>query len=84
MRSWKEGLNFHDEILADKEITAKVPRKQIEYAFDLQRQLKNVDQIFARVFGSNNFQSHARATKTPERRKRLDVPRIEPTVSDAR
>src|SRR6201987_5324434 len=51
MRSWKEGLNFHDEILADKEITAKVPRKQIEYAFDLQRQLKNVDKIFARVFG---------------------------------
>jgi adenylosuccinate lyase len=51
MRAWKEGLNFHDEILADKEITAKVPRKQIEYAFDLQRQLKNVDKIFARVFG---------------------------------
>ena len=24
--------------------------KQIEYAFDLQRQLKNVDKIFARVF----------------------------------
>jgi adenylosuccinate lyase len=51
MRAWKEGLNFHDEILADKEITTKVPRKQIEYAFDLQRQLKNVDKIFARVFG---------------------------------
>ena len=51
MRAWKEGLNFHDEILADKEISSKVPRKQIEYAFDLQRQLKNVDKIFARVFG---------------------------------
>jgi adenylosuccinate lyase len=51
MRAWKEGLNFHDEILADKEIGGKVPRKQIEYAFDLQRQLKNVDKIFARVFG---------------------------------
>jgi adenylosuccinate lyase len=51
MRAWKEGLNFHDEILADKEIAGKVPRKQIEYAFDLQRQLKNVDKIFARVFG---------------------------------
>jgi adenylosuccinate lyase len=51
MHAWKQGLNFHDEILADKEITAKVPRKQIEYAFDLQRQLKNVDKIFARVFG---------------------------------
>jgi hypothetical protein len=38
-------------VLADKEITSKVPRKQIEYAFDLPRQLKNVDKIFARVFG---------------------------------
>jgi adenylosuccinate lyase len=54
MRAWKEGLNFRDEILADKEITAKVPRKQIEYAFDLQRQLKNVDKIFARVFATKN------------------------------
>ena len=46
MRAWKEGLNFHDLVLADKEITGRVPRKQIEYAFDLQRQLKNVDKIF--------------------------------------
>jgi adenylosuccinate lyase len=51
MRAWKEGLNFHDLILADKDITAKVPRAQIEHAFDLDRQLKNVDKIFARVFG---------------------------------
>jgi len=50
MRAWKEGLNFRDEILADKEITSKVPRKQVEYAFNLERQLKNVDKIFARVF----------------------------------
>jgi adenylosuccinate lyase len=54
MRAWKEGLNFHDLILADKNITAKVPRKQIEYAFDLDRQLKNVDKIFARVFGKKS------------------------------
>ena len=54
MRAWKEGLNFHDLVLADKEITSRVPRKQIEYAFDLQRQLKNVDKIFARVFTSKS------------------------------
>jgi adenylosuccinate lyase len=52
MRAWKEGLDFHQLVLADKTITEKVPRKQIEYAFDLPRQLKNVDKIFARVFGS--------------------------------
>ncbi len=51
MRAWKEGLDFHQLVLADKEITAKVPRKQLEYAFDLSRQLKNVDKIFSRVFG---------------------------------
>src|ERR1700724_2104167 len=50
MRAWKEGLDFHQLVLADKEITGRVPRKQVEYAFDLQRQLKNVDKIFARVF----------------------------------
>jgi adenylosuccinate lyase len=52
MRAWKENLDFHQLVLADKEITSKVPRKQIEYAFDLPRQLKNVDKIFARVFGA--------------------------------
>src|SRR5271163_2540492 len=51
MRAWKEDLDFHALVLADKEVTSKVPRAQIERAFDLQRQLKNVDKIFARVFG---------------------------------
>src|SRR6202522_901252 len=31
MRAWKEGLDFHQLVLHDKEITSKVPRKQIEY-----------------------------------------------------
>jgi len=52
MRAWKEGLDFHQLVLADKEITTRVPRQQIEYAFNLPRQLKNVDKIFARVFGA--------------------------------
>ncbi len=47
----KKALIFIDLVLADKEITGKVPRKQIEYAFDLPRQMRNVDKIFARVFG---------------------------------
>jgi len=50
MRAWKEGLNFRDLVLHDKEITSRVPRKQIERAFDLKRQLRNIDSIFARVF----------------------------------
>ena len=51
MRAWKEGLNFRELILADKEITRRVPRREIEFAFDLSRQLRNIDRIFARVFG---------------------------------
>ena len=50
MRAWKEGLNFHDLVLKDKNITGRVPRQRIEHAFDLKRQLRNVDRIFARVF----------------------------------
>ncbi len=53
MRAWKEGLNFRELVLSDAEITGKVSRGEIEYAFDQQRQLKNVDKIFARVFGKD-------------------------------
>jgi adenylosuccinate lyase len=50
MRAWKEDLNFRDLVLKDKEISRRVPRRQIEHAFDLKRQLRNIDKIFARVF----------------------------------
>ena len=50
MRAWKQGLNFRQLVLKDKKITSRVPRRQIERAFDLRRQLRNIDKIFARVF----------------------------------
>jgi adenylosuccinate lyase len=53
MRAWKEGLNFRELILADKQITDRVPKDQIEGAFALERQLRNVDAIFKRVFPNN-------------------------------
>src|SRR5262245_26927634 len=52
MRAWREGLNFRELVLGDESITDRVPRKQLEQAFDLNRQLRNIDGIFARVFGS--------------------------------
>ncbi len=67
MRAWKEGLDFHQLVLADKEISSRVPRRQVEHAFNLQRQLKNIDKIFARVFG--NKEPSGRRAKT-RRRKR--------------
>ena len=50
MRAWQEGKNFRELVLKDKDITKRVPRAQIERAFDLKRQLRNVDKIFERVF----------------------------------
>jgi adenylosuccinate lyase len=54
MNAWKQGLDFKKLVLADKEISGRVPRQKIEHAFDLQRQLRNIDKIFARVFPAGN------------------------------
>lgn len=50
MRAWREDLDFRELVSNDAAISGRVPREQIERAFDLRRQLKNVDKIFARVF----------------------------------
>ncbi len=50
MRAWREGSDFHELIVNDPEISQRVPRPKIEHAFDLKRQLRNIDRIFARVF----------------------------------
>jgi adenylosuccinate lyase len=63
MRAWKEDLNFRDLVLKDKEIVRKVPRRQVEHAFDLKRQLRNIDKIFARVFEK---QAPAKPARTPK------------------
>jgi adenylosuccinate lyase len=51
MRAWKDDLNFHDLVMADPEITSRVPKERIQLAFSIERQLRNVDKIFKRVFG---------------------------------
>jgi adenylosuccinate lyase len=60
MRAWKEDLDFHEMVLNDAEITGRVPRAKIERAFDLKRQLKNIDKIFARVFKKSAGKKKAR------------------------
>ena len=65
MRAWKEGLNFRELVLKDKNITSRVPRQQIERAFDLKRQLRNIDKIFARVFGGER-----QAKRRPSKKRR--------------
>ena len=62
MHAWREGLDFRQLVLKDKEITRRVPPRQLEHAFDLNRQLRNIDRIFARVFKSG-------PTKPKQKRK---------------
>jgi adenylosuccinate lyase len=63
MRAWREGLVFRELISQDRNITGRVPGTAIQRAFDLRRQLRNIDAIFARVFG-------AKAKPTKPRRSR--------------
>jgi adenylosuccinate lyase len=51
MRSWKEELVFRDEVAKDPEITGRLSAEKLARAFDYNRQLANVDAIFARVLG---------------------------------
>ena len=51
MKVWTEGANFLDELLADAEVTAALPKDEIKAKFDLSYHTKHVDTIFDRVFG---------------------------------
>jgi adenylosuccinate lyase len=72
MRAWRENLDFHDLIVNDSEISGRVPRAKIEKAFDLKRQLKNIDKIFARVFArKSTAKKNAASSKyKPSKRKK--------------
>jgi adenylosuccinate lyase len=50
MRAWTEGLNFRELVRNDPDITGRVPEQALDRAFDLNRQLRHIDQIFRRVF----------------------------------
>ncbi len=50
MQAWREERNFKELIFSDPEITSKVKKETLENAFNLDRQLRNIDKLFARVF----------------------------------
>ena len=52
MRSWKDELNFKEEIAKVPEITARLSPEKLAHAFDYHRQLANVDAIFERVLSA--------------------------------
>ena len=51
MRAWEEEGDFRAAVEADPDIRAELAPEQIAEAFSLDRQLRNVDAIFERVFG---------------------------------
>jgi adenylosuccinate lyase len=57
MRAWSEDLNFREMIYKEKQIAKRLPKKQLDRAFDVDRQLRNVDKIFARVFDESKAPS---------------------------
>jgi adenylosuccinate lyase len=52
MKCWDEGGDFRELVSADKDVAAHLSQEQIDGVFSLDRYLRNVDQVFARVFGT--------------------------------
>ena len=69
MRAWKDGLNFRELAGKEKQITSRLSAKQLDKAFDIKRQLRNVDKIFARVFESEKRHQGARRAPSARRTK---------------
>ena len=54
MRSFAEQRDFKALLEADADVARVLPRETLDEAFDLDAQLRNVDTIFARVFGADD------------------------------
>jgi adenylosuccinate lyase len=52
MEAWEKDADFRAAIEADSEIAKLVSREKLAETFSLERQLKHIDAIFARVFGA--------------------------------
>jgi adenylosuccinate lyase len=63
MCSFDEAKDFKALLLADEAVGAVLTRDDIERAFDLDEQLRNVDAIFDRVFGRSPVDRRAHAVE---------------------
>jgi adenylosuccinate lyase len=52
MRSFSEGLEFKDLLLADPDVSRVLGAAEIARAFDLDEQFRHVDAVFDRVFAA--------------------------------
>ena len=52
MKVWKEDIDFLELLKTDPEVQGKISDKKLEEIFDLAYHTKNVDHIFAQIFGA--------------------------------
>src|SRR5271166_5915755 len=53
MAAWESESSFRERVGLDARIAKFLTAKELEHTFDLKRQLRSVDGIFARVFGAH-------------------------------
>ena len=53
MAAWESETSFRERVGKDARIAKYLTQKELEHTFDLQRQLRNVDRLFDRVFGAH-------------------------------
>jgi adenylosuccinate lyase len=53
MAAWETEASFQERVAQDARITKCLSPAELQNVFDLQRQLRNVDKIFDRVFGAH-------------------------------
>jgi len=71
MRAFQEQKDFKALLLEDPDLSAVLSRAEIEKAFDLNHQLRNVDVIFERVFGRTaTIESERTETATDDHRRK--------------
>jgi adenylosuccinate lyase len=51
MRVWDEGRDFKELLAHDADVRALLSPEELDAAFDLERELRHVDAVFARVLG---------------------------------
>jgi len=58
MAAWESETSFQDRVAADPNIQKFLDARALAHTFDLKRQLRAVDAIFARVFGAKSSAAH--------------------------
>jgi adenylosuccinate lyase len=51
MRVWDENRDFRSLLAEDPDVKSRLSGEELDAAFDLQRELRHVDTVFARVLG---------------------------------